>query len=172
MDKPTSDRIAKLHPALRDEVREIVLACDIALNGRAKIRITQGLRTIAEQDALYAQGRSKPGKVVTFARGGYSFHNYGLAVDFCLILDGKEVSWDQRADYDGDQRADWMEVVEVFKRYGWVWGGDFRSIKDSPHFQKTFGYTEAVLYKMVSYEPRQIINEAGTIYPNIRITSK
>ncbi|MGN7308723.1 M15 family metallopeptidase, partial [Bacillus subtilis] len=38
------------------------------------IVITQGLRTVAEQDALYAQGRSKPGKVVTNARGGYSYH--------------------------------------------------------------------------------------------------
>jgi len=145
MDKPTSDRIAKLHPALRDEVREIVLACDIALSGRAKIRITQGLRTIAEQDALYAQGRTVKGKVVTNAKGGTSYHNYGLAVDFCLIVNGNEVSWDQRADYDGDQRADWMEVVAIFKRYGWEWGGDFRSIKDSPHFQKTFGKSIAQL---------------------------
>jgi peptidoglycan L-alanyl-D-glutamate endopeptidase CwlK len=141
MDKISYDRILLLHPKVRDEVRKIFELCEQSLNGRAKIRIAQGLRTIPEQDALYAQGRTKPGKIVTNARGGSSYHNYGLAVDFVLIVDGKTASWDMKTDWDGDKVADWMEIVKIFQDNGWEWGGNWKSLKDYPHFQKTFGYS-------------------------------
>lgn len=134
-DSTTIQRIAKLHPKLRSEVATIVT--EIQSKG-IDIRITQGLRTIAEQDALYAQGRTKPGPKVTNAKGGQSFHNFGLAVDFCLLHKDGSISWDLHEDIDKDGIKDWMEVVAVFKKYGWVWGGDFKSIKDNPHFEKTF----------------------------------
>jgi peptidoglycan L-alanyl-D-glutamate endopeptidase CwlK len=86
---------------------------------------------------------------VTNAKGGKSYHNYGLAIDICLILDGKEASWDTLKDYDGDKVADWMEAVAIFKTRGWEWGGDFKSIKDAPHFQKTFGFTTTKLKSMI-----------------------
>ncbi len=89
MDKITQQRIQKLHPKVREEVTKIILECDTELTGRAKIRITQTLRTFEEQDELYAIGRTKPGKKVTNAKAGQSIHNYGLAVDICLIIDGK-----------------------------------------------------------------------------------
>jgi peptidoglycan L-alanyl-D-glutamate endopeptidase CwlK len=95
---------------------------------------------MAEQDALYAQGRKKPGKKVTNAKAGQSIHNYGLAVDIVLIIDGKTASWDVKADWDNDRKADWMECVEIFKKHGWDWGGDWRTFKDMPHFEKK-GYT-------------------------------
>lgn len=57
---------------MREEVTQIIAECDKALNGKAKIRITQGLRTIAEQDVMYAQGRTAPGKKITNAKGGQS----------------------------------------------------------------------------------------------------
>lgn len=108
------------------------------------IVITQGLRTIAEQDALYAQGRSKPGKIVTNARGGYSYHNFGVAVDFVLLMpDGKAVSWDTTRDGNSDKRADWLQVAEIGKSLGFAWGGDWTSFKDYPHFEMTFGLTTA-----------------------------
>lgn len=135
-DASTINRIAKIHPKLRSEVANIL--SDIQAKN-INIRITQGLRTIAEQDALYAQGRTKPGGKVTNAKGGQSFHNFGLAVDFCLMHKDGSISWDLHEDVDKDGVKDWMEVVEVFKKYGWVWGGDFKSIKDNPHFEKTFG---------------------------------
>ena len=89
MDKITQQRIEKLHPSVREEVKEIIKECDVALTGRAKVRITQGLRSFAEQAELYAQGRTKPGRKVTNARAGQSIHNYGFAVDICMIIDGK-----------------------------------------------------------------------------------
>jgi peptidoglycan L-alanyl-D-glutamate endopeptidase CwlK len=149
MDTITLARIELLHPKLRAEAKEIYIAIYNALKGRAAVRFTQTLRTIAEQDALYAQGRTKPGKKVTNAKGGSSYHNYGLAIDICLIIDGKDVSWDTLKDYDGDKVADWMEAVAIFKSRGWEWGGDFKSIKDAPHFQKTFGFTTTKLKTMV-----------------------
>lgn len=110
------------------------------------ILITQGLRTIAEQEALYAQGRTKPGSIVTNAKGGTSYHNYGLAIDFALLLpDGKQVSWDLKRDGDSDKVADWTEVVQEAKSLGFEWGGDFVSITDAPHFQMTFGLTTSQL---------------------------
>jgi peptidoglycan L-alanyl-D-glutamate endopeptidase CwlK len=136
MDNVTLERINKLHPSVRDEVKKIITECDIALSGRAKVRISQGLRTFKEQDDLYSQGRTKPGKKVTNAKGGQSVHNYGFAVDIVLIIDGKTASWDTKTDWDGDKQSDWMEVVVIFKKNGWNWGGDWISFKDMPHFEK------------------------------------
>jgi len=108
------------------------------------IVITQGLRTIAEQDALYAQGRTKPGAIVTNARGGTSFHNFGVAIDFALLLpDGRAVSWDTKRDGDLDLLPDWDEAVTEAKRIGFAWGGDWRSFVDMPHFEMTFGLSTA-----------------------------
>ena len=139
MDKITLDRIKLLHPKLRDEVTNIYNEICEALSGRAICRFAYTLRTFAEQDVIYAQGRTKPGKIVSNAKGGLSMHNYGLAVDIVLILDGKEASWDTKKDFDGDGKADWQEIVTIFKQYGWEWGGDWKFV-DAPHFQKTLGH--------------------------------
>ena len=134
-DKISIARIAKIHPKLRSECADILV--EIQSKG-IDIRITQGLRTIAEQDALYAQGRTTPGKIVTKAKGGDSMHNYGLAVDFCLLHKDGTISWSMTEDMDKDGKKDWLEVVEVFEKYGWEWGGRWKFL-DTPHFQKTFG---------------------------------
>jgi peptidoglycan L-alanyl-D-glutamate endopeptidase CwlK len=137
-DNISIQRIAKIHPKLRSEAADILL--EIQSKG-IDIRITQGLRTIAEQDALYAQGRNGDKRPkVTNAKGGSSMHNYGLAVDFCLLHKDGTISWSITEELDKDGKKDWMEVVEVFKSHGWTWGGDFKSILDTPHFEKTFGY--------------------------------
>ena len=136
MDTPTLKRIAKLHPSVRNEATKIIQECDAALTGKAKVRVTQGLRTFVEQDNLYQQGRTKPGKKVTNAKAGQSIHNYGFAVDICLIIDGKIASWDTTKDWDNDQIADWYECVKIFAKYGWEWGGNWKKIKDLPHFDK------------------------------------
>lgn len=144
MDKTTLDRIALLHPKLREEALEIYKEVCDALKGKAMCRFSFTLRTVAEQDALYAQGRTKPGNIVTKAKGGMSMHNYGLAIDIVLIVDKdgngtfETASWDVKSDFDGDKKGDWSEVVTIFKEYGWEWGGDWK-FYDAPHFQKSFG---------------------------------
>jgi peptidoglycan LD-endopeptidase CwlK len=140
MDTSTQNRIALLHPKLRDEVTSLVNAANAQLTTHSQMRVVEGLRTFAEQDALYAQGRTKPGNKVTQAKGGESFHNYGVAIDFCLIIDNNQVSWNMEKDWDGDKVSDWMEVVSVFKKAGWEWGGSWH-FTDNPHFQKVFGLT-------------------------------
>jgi peptidoglycan L-alanyl-D-glutamate endopeptidase CwlK len=146
IDQVTLDRIARLHPKLRDEAKAIYFEINNNLKGKAICRFAYTLRTDAEQDALYAIGRTKPGKVVTNARGGESLHNYGLAIDIVLLLDKngdgtfETASWQTNVDFDGDGQADWMEVVKIFKLHGWEWAGDWKFV-DMPHFQKTFGYS-------------------------------
>lgn len=136
IDTISKQRISKLHPSVREEVTKIMEEIDKVLSGRAKVRITQGLRTMAEQNALYAQGRTIQGDRVTNAKGGQSIHNYGFAVDICLIIDGKVASWDTKTDWDKDKQPDWMECVTIFKKYGWEWGGNWKTLKDFPHFDK------------------------------------
>lgn len=137
MDKITLDRIELLHPALREEAKQIYAEICERLTGRATCRFAYTLRTFAEQDALYNQ---KP--KVTKAKGGQSYHNYGLAVDIVLLLnDSKVASWDTVTDFDGDGLADWQEAVYVFGLFGWDWGGNWKTFPDKPHFQKTFGLT-------------------------------
>lgn len=131
VDKPSMDKINKLHPFVREEVKKIVQEINTILTGRSKVRIAQGLRTFAEQDKLFAQ-RPK----VTNAKGGQSVHNYGFAVDIVLIIDGVTASWDNKKDWDNDKVSDWDECVKVFAKYGWSWGGNWHSFKDMPHFDK------------------------------------
>ncbi len=164
MDKVSQDRIDQLHPSIRLDVSNLIEKINTkVLTGRAKVRIAQGLRTFAEQDALYAQGRTKPGKKVTNAKGGQSIHNYGLAVDIVLILDGKTASWDEKSDFDRDQQLDWIEVVTEFKRAGFSWGGDWRTFKDMPHFEKTSGLSLKQIQD--KYKNKDFIK--GTTYINL-----
>ncbi|WP_246553575.1 M15 family metallopeptidase [Paenibacillus tritici] len=136
-------RLSGLHPVL---VAGTVALIERCYARGVPILITQGLRTIAEQDALYAQGRTKPGQIVTNARGGHSYHNYGLAVDFALLLpNGRDVSWDMNRDGDKDGETDWAEVIQEAKALGFESGGDWTSFKDYPHLQMTFGLSLADL---------------------------
>ena len=147
MDNISISRIAKLHPKLRAEAATIL--SEIISKG-INIRITQGLRTIAEQDAIYAQGRTTPGKIVSNAKGGKSFHNYGLAIDFCLLHKDGTVSFNMKEDVDNDKIADWTEVVDTFKAHGWEWGD--RGYVDTPHCQKVFGHKPEELHQLVLSE--------------------
>jgi peptidoglycan L-alanyl-D-glutamate endopeptidase CwlK len=148
MDKVTIDRIQLLHPKLRDEATDIYYEICEVLKGKAMCRFTHTLRTFAEQNALY---NAKP--QVTKAKGGQSYHNYGLAIDIVLLVDKdgngtyETASWDVKTDFDGDGKSDWMEIVAIFKRYGWEWGGDWK-FYDAPHFQKTLGHSVMELQKM------------------------
>jgi len=161
MDSITLQRIQTAHPKLKDELTTIYNEICSVLTGKVKCRFPFVYRSIDEQNALYTQGRTKLfdtngnrlGKV-TNAKGGQSYHNYGLAVDIVLLIDTdgngsyETASWDTKKDSDVDGKIDWMECVAIFKKYGWEWGGDWAKFKDAPHFQKTFGYTTAQLQKL------------------------
>jgi peptidoglycan L-alanyl-D-glutamate endopeptidase CwlK len=161
MDKITWDRIKLVHPDLRKELEEIYNEIIEALKGRAICRFAYTLRTPAEQDKLYAKGRTKPGKIVTNAKGGHSYHNYGLAVDIVLLVDKNKdgtfesASWETNVDFDGDSISDWMEIVRIFKEYGWEWGGDWK-FSDKPHFQKTMGKSIRDLQKLYALQGKPI----------------
>lgn len=165
-DSKTLERIELLHPSVRNEAKEIYAEICERLNGKVLCRFVFTLRTFAEQDTLYAQGRTTKGAKVTNAKGGQSWHNYGLAIDIVLLQDKdgndthETASWDNKIDFDGDGVADWLEVVYVFKLYGWEWGGDWRSFRDTPHFQKTFGLT--IAEAKTRFETKQLIT--GTNY--------
>ncbi len=98
---------------------------------------TMGFRSYSEQEKLYAQGRSTPGKVVTKARGGESAHNFGIAIDFTHDSDpkdGLQPDWDPK---------NYECLGRVAKLHGLVWGGDFG---DMPHVQWP-GYVTATQLK-------------------------
>jgi len=152
-DQKTLERIQLLHPNLREEALVMYDEIVAALTGTAICRFAYTLRTFAEQDALYAQGRTKAGSIVTNARGGSSYHNFGLAIDIVLLVDKDKngtfetASWDLKTDFDGDGKSDWQVIVAIFKRYGYEWGGDWK-FNDAPHFQKTFGKSVAELQSL------------------------
>lgn len=160
MDKVTEQRIALLHPSIRKEITDLVNKADKQLSEHSEIRIVQGLRTFPEQDALYAKGRTTPGPKVTNAKGGQSIHNYGLAIDFALLINDKEISWDLKKDWDGDKVADWMEVVKVFKDAGYTWGGQWK-FTDNPHFEKRGDWKNLLL----KYKSGDFIKD--TVYVNL-----
>jgi len=140
-DQITLERIQLLHPIIRDEVTDAYNEIANALTGECYCRFSYTLRTFAEQDKLYAIGRTIAGKVVTNARGGFSYHNYGLALDIVLInKNTNQAVWSINSDFDKDRISDWMEIVHILKSYGFEWGGDWK-FKDYPHFQKTLGYS-------------------------------
>lgn len=136
-DKITLDRIELMHPSIREQLKKDYLEINKNLPKGVRLRFSHTLRTVKEQDALYAQGRTKPGKIVTNAQGGQSIHNYGLAFDIVLLLDKDGSGGFKTASWDID--ANFKRVVDFFKKKGWTWGGDFKSFKDNPHFEYTKG---------------------------------
>jgi peptidoglycan L-alanyl-D-glutamate endopeptidase CwlK len=131
MDSSSLQQLNTLHPILRDQAIALWQKIESFFPVNVKPRVTQGLRSFAESDALYAKGRTAHGPKVTNAPAGESYHNYGLAFDFVLIIDGKEV-W--------DVNETWLKVVDMMEVAGWTWGGSWTSFKDYPHFEKTFDH--------------------------------
>ena len=147
-DKLTLKNIQTAHPKVKEDLGQVYAEIVAKVFGRAHCRFIYVLRTMDEQAALYAQGRTTPGSIVTKALAGLSTHNYGMACDTVLILDGKTASWDTKTDFNGDGKPTWHVIVEIFKAHGWEWGGDWASFPDLPHFQKTLGHKPSDLLAM------------------------
>ncbi len=123
-----SRKIEDLQPVLQRGATELITRCK---NNGLDVLITQTLRDIEYQNQLYAQGRTKPGSIVTNARGGESYHNYGLAFDICKNVKGHEY----------DDVAFFKKVGEIWTEMGGMWGGNFDGFVDTPHFEFSGGLT-------------------------------
>lgn len=152
IDNITIGRIVTMHPKLKDSLlaqyREVVAL----LPKHKMLRFAFCYRSIEEQDALYAQGRTKffdeNGKrlnIVTNARGGQSYHNFGLAFDVVMLIDKDGNGTFETADWSIDK--DMKIVINYFKSKGWEWGGDWKTLKDTPHFQMSFGKSTKSLFE-------------------------
>jgi peptidoglycan L-alanyl-D-glutamate endopeptidase CwlK len=124
-DERTEKNIATLHPKAQERAREFMrLAVPAMREHGLDVRIIAGWRSFAEQDAIYAEGRTQPGKIRTNARGGYSWHCWAGAFDVGLFSG--------RA-YLGDS-PQYAELGKIGKAAGLEWGGSWRFV-DEPHFQ-------------------------------------
>lgn len=121
-----------LHPLVKAMAGDLIAKCKAQ---GIDIIVTQTLRDIEYQDYLYAQGRTRPGNIITNSKGGSSYHNYGLAFDVVPLKNGK-------ADWNSPH---WQKIGTIGKTVGLEWGGGFTKLKDMPHFQYTFGLTIADL---------------------------
>lgn len=91
-----------LHPLMREAVAKVLEQC------KAKglpFGMFEGYRTRARQADLFAQGRTKPGNKVTYAKPGESYHQYGCAADIVLLPFGPG-SW-------AGKRRDWLEMHRI-----------------------------------------------------------
>lgn len=125
-----SPKLDGVHPALVVKVNQIMVA--MAALGFTML-VTDGVRTEAEQAALYAKGRTAPGPRVTNVDGELKRSNhqtkadgYGYAVDCCFVVNGKP-SW--------DRNLPWKLYGEAAKALGLIWGGDWKTITDWPHIE-------------------------------------
>lgn len=118
----SSRRLEDLHPIVAEKAHKLV---ELAKNEGIDLLVTSTLRTFEEQKELYALGRTKPGKRVTNAKPGQSWHNFGLAFDVVPLLNGKAV-WNSPF---------WSHIGDLGKSLELVWGGDFTGLRDHPHFE-------------------------------------
>lgn len=125
--------VSQLHPTLQKKVVKLQQECK---RQGIKIKIGECFRTAAEQNALYAKGRTAPGSIVTNAKGNSysSMHQWGVAFDFFLDMD---VDKDGKTSDDAFNNTTKLfnKVGAIGKKLGLEWGGDWKSIKDLPHFQ-------------------------------------
>lgn len=118
-------KIEDLHPKLQSLIYTLIEECE---KQGLKIGISECLRTKEEQDELYKKGRTEKGSIVTNAKGSSysSMHQWGVAFDFYRN--------DGMGAYENCDKF-FYKVGEIGKTIGLEWGGDFKSIKDLPHFQ-------------------------------------
>lgn len=124
-----SRRIEDLLPPVQKMCREFVTRCNSA---GIDVLITSTYRDHESQAALYAQGRTTPGKQITDAKPGQSFHNWRVAFDFVPIVNGK-AQW-------SDTRL-FRRCGEIAESVGLEWAGRWRRFKELAHCQYTQGLT-------------------------------
>lgn len=148
IDERSQRNIDTLIPAAQEKAVAFLNAVEQSnrLPAGWKVKIICGTRTYSDQAELYAKGRTKPGRVVTNAKPGYSWHNFGIAFDVGVF--------DERGVYidDAYRNADeyYAHLGPIGRAVGLEWGGDWRSIKDVPHYQLRLGYDLAEARRRLS----------------------
>lgn len=128
----STDKLQLLHPKIREAAIQAYGEAVKATPLNVHPVIDQTYRSFEESDKIYQRGRTTPGAIVSNSQAGQSYHNYALALDFHLQVDGKDV-W--------AIDKNWMIVVNIFKKHGFTWGGDFGgNFKDYPHLENKLGY--------------------------------
>lgn len=125
-----SRKIEDLHPHVASLCRKFIERCKEA---GVDVLVTSTYRDHESQNALYAQGRTAPGKIVTKAKGGQSFHNHKVAFDVVPLVNGKAIWNDEGL---------WHKIGQIGQEVGLEWGGNWK-FQDKPHFQYTGGLTLA-----------------------------
>lgn len=124
-----SRSLSDLNPKVAAMCSEFINRCKAK---NIDILITSTYRDAESQNALYAQGRTTPGKKVTNAKGGQSFHNWKVAFDFCPLVNGKP-NWNDVALY--------TKCGEIAESVGLEWAGRWKTFKELAHCQYTGGLT-------------------------------
>ena len=122
-----------LHPIVQAKAQAFINSCKKA---GIEVLITSTYRDFESQNALYAQGRTRPGKKVTNAKAGQSWHNYRVAFDFVPIVNGK-AQWNDIGLF--------VKCGEIAEAHGLEWAGRWKTFKEYAHCQYTGGKTLAQL---------------------------
>lgn len=141
----TSRKIDDLVTPAKLRALEFLFACK---EHGIDLLVTSTYRDVESQNALFAQGRTTPGAIVTNARGGQSFHQYRVALDVVPLQYGKPV-WstvgngldDDPADDETDCLELWQRVGQIGEQCGLEWAGRWPRLREFPHFQFTGGLT-------------------------------
>jgi peptidoglycan L-alanyl-D-glutamate endopeptidase CwlK len=155
--KRTLENLSGLNRKFRVKAEAFLAAATVIATAHGvTIEVISGLRSWAQQAALYAQGRTKPGNIVTKARPGSSWHNYGLAIDLGLFAGGKYL------DSAAPARAAkiYKELGALAASMGIEWAGNWKSFPEGPHFQWTNGMTLAQLREkmpLVNHDVQKLV---------------
>ena len=96
--------------------------------------ITSTYRDAEAQNKLYAQGRTEPGKKVTNAKAGQSYHNWRVAFDFVPLVNGKAM-WNDAVLF--------LKCGEIAEGVGLEWAGRWKKFNETAHCQYTGGLSLA-----------------------------
>jgi peptidoglycan L-alanyl-D-glutamate endopeptidase CwlK len=133
-DARSEANIMTLLPRVRPFARALI---EKAARQGIIIKVTSGTRSFAEQDELFAQGRTKPGKIVTKARGGFSNHNFGIAFDVTIFKGNTDPEKAKTPVYESPV---YKAIGALGTELGLEWGGNWKTIIDEPHFQLRPGW--------------------------------
>jgi peptidoglycan L-alanyl-D-glutamate endopeptidase CwlK len=152
-DKRSEDNMKTLHPSVRPKAHEFMYNASLYLREKhpnVQVKIISGTRSYEEQDELYRQGRSKPGRIVTNAPGGHSNHNFGIAFDIGLFRGGHYL----------EESPIYRELGPVGESVGFEWGGRWKRFSDEPHYQFRPKWAERMKEReMLAMFRRKVANE-------------